>query len=115
MTDVNDILGNGKSELPADKLIAYLEGKLSPAEQHEVEAWLAEEGMEADALEGLRELSADEARLSVEKINYGLQRQLKKNRYRQKKHFADNKWGWIAVIIILLACVLAFWLIKMSS
>ena len=53
MSGLNDILNNGKSMISQEQLIAYLEGRLSAEEQHDVELWLAEEGMESDALEGL--------------------------------------------------------------
>ncbi len=114
MTDQQDISQYSKGRLPEDKLLAYLEGRLSPAEQREVEALLAEEGMESDALEGLQQLPADKTRHIAERINYRLQHDLKKNRHRGKKHFSDNKWGWLAVLVILILVVLAYIVIRLS-
>lgn len=114
MTDRQDISQYGKGRLPEDKLLAYLEGKLSPAEQREVEALLAEEGMESDALEGLRQLPTDKTLNMAQHINYRLQHDLKKNRHRGRKGFADNKWGWIAILIVLILAVLSYFILKLT-
>ncbi|CAG1005648.1 hypothetical protein ANRL2_04513 [Anaerolineae bacterium] len=114
MADQQDISQYGKGRLPEDKLMAYLEGKLSPAEQREVEALLAEEGMESDALEGLQQLPVNKAHRMAERINYRLQHDLKKNRHRGRKGFTDNKWGWIAILIVLLLAVLAYFILKLT-
>ncbi len=108
MTELNDIWNSGKGKLPEDKLMAYLQGKLSPEEQHEVEAWLAEEGMEADALEGLKELPVSETNQLVNKLNYQLRAELNKKPRRRSKAIAENKWAWLAVVIILLLCIVAY-------
>ena len=115
MTDRQDISQYGKGRLPEDKLMAYLEGKLSPAEQREVEALLAEEGMESDALEGLQQLPLDKTHKMAERINYRLQHDLKKNCHRGRKGFTDNKWGWIAVLLILALAVLAYLVIRAAK
>jgi len=107
MTDMRDIWNDGKGRLPEDKLLAYLEGRLTPAEQHEVEAWLAAEGMEADALEGLKELPVDETKQLVNNINYNLHARIKKDK-RRHKPITDNKWAWLATLIILLLCILGY-------
>lgn len=115
MADQHDISQYDKGHLPEDKLMAYLEGRLSPAEQREVEALLAEEGMESDALEGLQQLPADKTRRMAERINYRLHHDLKKNRHRGRKGFTDNKWGWVAVLLILALAVLAYIIIRLSQ
>ena len=116
MNDANNILstgaGNGgKKRLPEDKLIAYIEGKLSPAEQHEVELWLADEGMESDALEGLHKLKPEETMHSVNKLNHHLHNALlsKKRKRRQPK---TDQFTWIAIAIILLLIVVAYIVIR---
>ena len=99
--------------LPEDKLLAYLEGRLTADEQREVEAILHEDGMESDAVEGLNELSARDTRQVASRINYKLQHDLKTKRYRNNKLFVDNKWAWLAVLIVLSLCILAYCVIKM--
>lgn len=108
MSGLNDIWQSGKGRLPEDKLIAYLEGKLSPAEQHEVEAWLANEGMEADALEGLKNLPAIESKQIVGKLNYSLNKQLKAKTKKRTQPIKDNYWAWIAILIILILCIVGY-------
>lgn len=107
MADIRDIWKDGEGKLPEDKFMAYLEGRLTPEEQHEVEAWLAAEGMEADALEGLKALPATETKQLVSNINQHLHTRLKKDK-RRHKPIAHNQWAWIAVIIVLLLCVLGY-------
>lgn len=108
MAELNDIWNSGKGKLPEDKLMAYLEGRLSAQEQHEVEAWLAEEGMEADAVEGLKELPATEANQLVHKLNHQLQAELSKKPRRRSKAIADNKWAWLAIIIVLVLAIAGY-------
>lgn len=111
MSKQNNIpqLGN----LPQDKLLAYLEGKLSPAEQREVEALLTDDGMDSDALEGLNSMSVSDAKILASRIDYKLQYDLKKKRSRKRSHFADNKWAWLAVMFILIMAVLGYMMIKL--
>lgn len=103
------------SALPEDKLVAYLEGRLSPEEQREVEALLGDEGMESDAIEGLQQLKMEEARQLAAQINYKLQAELRPARRKPRGYFADNKWAWMAVLIILLFAVLGYVLVKMAG
>ena len=115
MSDQQHIPPQDKGNLPEDKLLAYLEGKLSPAEQREVEALLSEESMESDALEGLKQLPPGTSHSLVERINHRLQYDLKKDRHRSRKKFADNKWALIAVLVVLLLAVLAYIVIRTSG
>lgn len=114
MSELNDIWNSGKGRLSEDKLVAYMEGRLSPEEQHEVEAWLSEEGMEADALEGLKELPVKETKDAVSRLNYTLHQKLNKKNRRRSKHIKDNNWAWIAVVVILLLCVVGYIVLKYS-
>ena len=108
MSDLNDILNSGKGKLPEDKLIAYFEGRLSHEEQHEVETWLVDEGMEADALEGLKGIPSAQTQNIVSQLNTNLSKHLHKKTRRRTKAIKDNNWAWIAVIIILLLCIAAY-------
>lgn len=100
--------------LPEDKLMAYLEGSLSPEERREVELWLGEEGMESDAIEGLQQLKLEETRQLAAQLNYKLQNELRKPRRKRNGYFADNKWSWIAVLIILLFAVLGYVVFRLA-
>ena len=118
MSDTNDILSpntehDGRKGLPEEKLMAYLDGKLSPAEQHEVELWLADEGMESDALDGLSGIGADEMRHSVRKLNHGLRKSLSGKKRERRKPQAEQ-FTWIAILIILLVIIVAYLVIRKS-
>jgi ferric-dicitrate binding protein FerR (iron transport regulator) len=117
MSDPNDILsfdrGKGNNKLSEDKLMAYLEGKLSPAEHHEVEQWLAEEGMESDALEGLRALQPTETKHSVNRLNHNLRKTLL-HKKRKRRPLKTDHIAWIAILIILLLIVVGYLVIRRS-
>jgi anti-sigma factor RsiW len=100
-------------QLSEDKLLAYLEGRLSPAEQHEVELWIAEEGMESDALEGLKEMPPEETKHTVNRLNHQLRKSIVSKKRTRRSNKQDNI-VWIAVLIILLLTVLAFVVIRKS-
>lgn len=115
MSDLNDIWNSRKGKLPEDKLQAYLEGRLSADESREVELWLSEEGMESDAAEGLKGLPAKETQKMVGKLNAQLNATLASKRKRRTKAIQENKWGWIAVVVVLLLCLLGYIIIHMST
>lgn len=111
MSNQKDILSfeqGGRGKIPEDKLMAYLEGRLSPEEQYEVEEWLSVEGMESDALEGLKELQPGEAKKTAGKINYELRKQLRTRNQRRTKLITENNWGWLAVLIVLMLAVVCY-------
>jgi hypothetical protein len=110
MSELHDIWNNGKGKLSDEQIVAYLEGKLTAAEKYEVERLLSEEGLESDALEGLRFISPEATRASADKINHKLQH-LTQKRKRRTSLFNDNKWTWIAIAIILFLCILGYWVL----
>ncbi|MCD6010800.1 MAG: hypothetical protein K0Q79_662 [Flavipsychrobacter sp.] len=104
-------LGGGKKNLSDEKLMAYMAGKLSAAEQHEVEQWLAEEGMESDALEGLHGQDHDDTKHTINRLNHNL-RQTLHNKKRKRRPANNNYTSWIAIVIILMLAVLAYLVIR---
>lgn len=118
MSDQNNISptgsGDKNSRLSEERLLAYLEGRLSPEEQHEVELWLADEGMESDAVDGLREMQAPERSHSIGRLNHGLRKKL--GRKRKKRKAARNDINTIvALLIILLLAAVAFLVLHYSA
>ena len=105
--------GKSKEQLAEDRLLLYLEGKLSNAEQHEVEQWLAEEGMESDAVEGLQRINATEARHSVSKLNNRLSRNLGRKKHKRRRGFT-NYYTLIAIGVVLMLAVIAYIVIRRS-
>lgn len=115
MSEQSNIWNHGQNKLTEDMLQAYFEGKLSAEQQHEVEMWLSEAGMEADALEGLQTLPSNETRDIAGKLNKELQQQLRKKPRRRTKAIKENYWGWVAIAVILLLCVLAYVVLHIQS
>ncbi|MEZ5016783.1 MAG: hypothetical protein R2800_07010 [Flavipsychrobacter sp.] len=113
MSDINDIWSNADGLLSEEKLEAYLAGKLSEEEVREVELYLSDEGMESDAVDGLADMSSQEVQELTQKINHKLQYELRKEKYRHKKHYKDNKWGLIAVLIIIVLCILGYYILQL--
>ncbi len=110
--DAERISLHNSGKQPGDaQFMAYLAGELPPEDQHEIEQWLSEDGMESDALEGLSMLDAKEARHSVNKLNQNLRKTLgnKKSKRKQAKPEATSL---IAIIVILLLAIVAFLVIK---
>lgn len=101
--------GADKKTLAEDKLLAYLEGKLTPAEQHEVEQILADEGMESDAIDGLVALNAPERKAAVSRLNNTLRHQL--GRKKKRRHKAKTDMNAIVALLLILAVVIAAYLV----
>ena len=118
MSDQNNISplgpGNGgKEPLSEEKLMAYFEGKLSAAEQHDIELWLSEEGMESDALEGLRSMPPADTRHTVNKLKHDLRKAIT-GKKRKRRPVKTNYLSWIAIVIILLLVVVAYIVIRIA-
>jgi anti-sigma factor RsiW len=112
MSDTNDIsFDPKKGKLSEEKLMAYLEGKLTAGERHEVEQWLAEDGMESDAVEGLRALQPDQTKHSVNRLNHDLRKTLLARKRKRRSSKADQH-TWIAILIILLLVAIAYIIIR---
>ena len=116
MSDRDDILNTGlqdKGKEPDQALMmAYLEGKLSPEEQHRVELWLSEEGMGSDAIEGLQMLPVEETKQTVNRLNNELHKTLR-NKKKKRRKTGSDVIVWTTVITILVLAVVAYLVIKL--
>ncbi|MES2703443.1 MAG: hypothetical protein V4649_12440 [Bacteroidota bacterium] len=112
--DISPFDNNGKRPLPEDKLMAYLDGRLSPAEQHEIEQWLAEDGMESDAIEGLATIHAGEAKSSISRINHKLRKELVSKK-RKRRSLKTDQFTWVAIGIILLLVIAGYLVIRAGA
>jgi len=100
-------------KLSEEKLLAYLDGKLSGDEQHDVEHWLAEEGMEHDAIEGLGTMDRADRSHTINKLNHNLRKKTMRRRGAKKTTRTDS-YILIAVFLILLLVAVAFLVIRYS-
>lgn len=112
--ELKDILGKeSPGKLPEEKLMAYLEGKLSADEQHEVEQFLAQESFESEAIEGLKSMQPADAKSAVDRLNHDLRKQLLSHRSKRRRQIKDNPWALLAVALTLLFIILAYFVIRL--
>ncbi len=105
-----DILSHLNTEIDQETLLLYLQGKLSPEQQHEVEKKMLDDDFDKDAFEGLQGVN-DQRKLSlmVEQLNSDLKNKTIKKKIRKKNaDIKDDPWLWIALLIILLLIVISY-------
>ncbi len=112
--NLKDILSNLNKDIEQEKLLDYLNKKLSDAEAHEVEKQMADDEFMNDAVEGLEHFNNKEnLLLLVEQLNKDLKKQTaKKNKRKEKRKLKDQPWIYITVITFLLLVIISFVLIK---
>lgn len=113
--DYKDILSNLNNEIEQEKLLEYLNRKLSEQEQHDLEKQLNDDDFMSDALDGLQQLNnkADVPDL-VDQLNSGLKKQLDKNKKnRNRRIIKSDAWIYYTVILLLLLASIAFVVIRM--
>ena len=116
MSDADDILFN-KEKLREEQLVNYLNGNLPEEEAHKVEEQMAASPFVNDAVEGLQEFS-NRHKLSeyVRELNKNLKRQTNKKKQKmEKRKIKDLKWVVLSVVIILLLCFIAYYIINMQK
>jgi hypothetical protein len=111
--NLKDILSNLNPDIDQEALLQYLQGKLSPQEQHELEKQMMDDDFDADALEGLQEFkNKKNISLLVDQLNSDLKRRTeKKKRFKEKLKFNLDANLVIAIVIILLLIILAYFII----
>jgi len=107
--------GGEDKHLTDEQLLAYLEGRMSPQEQREIEEWLSEEGPEADAIEGLQQIRTEETRRTVDELNHLLHKQLLRATPKRRKVFSEDHWAWVAIIVILLLIIVGYIVIRVAE
>jgi len=115
MADLTNILQND-DELNEAQLRKYLSGEASADELHAVEKTMADDAFVNDAVEGLQAFSS-EAKLDdyVSQLNKKLHQHLEVPKERkEKRKIKDLSWVILAVIIILLLCIVAVWVIRLQ-
>jgi len=112
--DLKDILSNLNKEIEQEKLLDYLNKKLSAPEAHEVEKQMADDEFMNDAVEGLEKFNnKKDLSLYVEQINRDLKKQLAKKKLRkEKRKLKDQPWLYFAIIILLALLVVCYVLVK---
>jgi len=111
--NLKDILSNLNPEVDQETLLLYLQGKLSPEKQHELELQMLDNEFNDDALEGL-ESFRDKKKLAylVEQLNNDLKKKTeKKKSFRKKLELKTDPTIWVAIAIILILIVISYLII----
>lgn len=115
MADLTNIL-KGDDELNEEQLKKYLSGEASAEEIHAVEKSMADDAFVNDAVEGLQDFSS-QVKLNdyVTQLNKKLHQHLEQPKERKKKREIKNlSLIIIAAIIILIICVIGYWIIRIQ-
>jgi hypothetical protein len=115
MSDLKNILNHGP-EPTEEALKRYLEGNASEEERFIIEHQMTDEAFMNDAIEGLQNFK-DQMLVQdyVNKINKDLLKHTaKKKRGRLKRHIEDQNWTLLSVIIIIILCILGYFVIHLS-
>jgi chromatin segregation and condensation protein Rec8/ScpA/Scc1 (kleisin family) len=112
--NLKDILSNLNPDIDQETLLLYLQGKLTPQQQHEVEKQMMDNDFDADALEGLQDFN-DKRKINalVEQLNRDLKKKTeKKKKSRKRKELVIDPWVIIAIVLILALAALAYFIIN---
>lgn len=111
--DLKNILSNLNNDIEQDKLLEYLNRKLTAEEQHELEARLNDDPFMSDAMDGLSEIKGpDKISLMVYQLNKDLKSQLDKKKKRKNRFITETPWLYYTVILLLLLAVIGYLVIK---
>jgi hypothetical protein len=115
--DLKNILLNLNQDIEQEKLLEYLNRKLSEEEQHLLETQMNNDAFMSDAMDGLEEMkSTDNVSLAVTQLNAGLKKQLESNKKRRNKgSVMKDSWIYYTVILILLLAVISYIVIRKFS
>ena len=100
-----------------ERLMKYLEGKLSGEELHEFEKLMADSDLLNDAVEGLEAVKQTKnIDAYVTDLNKHLHQYTSSKKKRRIKNKLElNDWTMVSVFLIIALCVVAFIIIKMKS
>jgi hypothetical protein len=112
--DLLNILTNSNKDIDNQKLMDYISGKLSGKEKHEIEKLIVDSQFLNDAVEGLGNIH-DKHKLKeyIEQLNKGLQNHLQKKKMRrEKRRIKEYPWIYFTIGLILLLCVIGYFVIR---
>lgn len=112
--ELKDILSNLNKEIEQEKLLDYLNKKLSASEMHELEKQMADDDFVNDAVEGL-EYFENKKKIGelVQRLNSDLKKQTEnKRKKKEKRKLKDQPWLYITIITILVLVIIAYIIIN---
>ena len=110
--DLKDILSQLSPDIDGETLLLYLQGKLSPEKQHELEKQILDNEFAADAIDGLQQFS-DKKKLAlvVEQLNTDLKKKTIRRKARRLRTAQTEPWLLLALCIILALIVLCYFIL----
>jgi hypothetical protein len=112
--DLLKILSNSNKDIDNQQLMDYLSGKLSGEDLHEVERSMAGDEFLNDAVEGLQQVkNPRDMQAYVDQLNAAMQKSLEKKKSRRlRRRLKDDPWTYLAIILVLGLCLLAYVVIR---
>jgi hypothetical protein len=112
--ELKDILSNLNKDIEQEKLLQYLNRRLSEEEQHLLEQQMNDDEFVSDAMEGLEQIKGtDKVNLAVSQLNAGLKKQLENTKKKRRKtNVIQESWIYYAVILLLLLAVVGYVVIR---
>ena len=112
--NIKNILSDEEQNIDEEKLMDYVNGKLSKEELHEIEMQMADSDFMNDAVEGLKEFSSKkDISLYAEQLNKDLHKNIQKKKSRkQKRKLKDQPWIMFTIILLLLLMIVSYLVIK---
>jgi hypothetical protein len=119
MDELKKILSvkKGKSTNPEEDLLRYLDQTLDENKRFDLEEQLLEDGFENDAVEGLQQLNNTTiAKNYTNELNARLDQLTHINKRKRKlKDMPNQQWALIAVVLILLLCLMGYYVLHLLS
>jgi hypothetical protein len=112
--DLKDILSGLNKDIEQEKLLEYLNKKLSAADAHDIEKQMADDAFINDAVEGLEQFkNKKDLSFLVDQLNRELKKQTeKKKSKKEKRKLKDQPWLYVTIVIILILIIIGFVVIK---
>lgn len=112
--NLKDIVLSSKKKTDDQKLIDYLQNKLSAEDSYEVEKEMIDDGFTHDAIEGLQNFgSVKELQKNVEQLKKDLQKNIQKKKDRKlKRRWKDQPWIYVTILLLILLIIISFVVIK---
>ena len=112
--DLLNILSNSNKDIDNQQLMDYLSGNLSGEPLHDVERSMADNAFLNDAVEGLQRMdNKKDVQTYVDELNAALQKSVvKKKQRRLKRQMKETPWSYLAILLVILLCVIAYVIIR---
>jgi len=109
-----NILSNSNKDIDNQKLMDYLNDKLSKEEKHEFEESMANSEMLSDTVEGLEKFkNKKDVSALAELLNANLKKQLNKKKERKLKREIKNLNGlYFSIALVLIIILIGFLILK---